>query len=449
MKLTEDSEKLIKLLCSEGYKAYAVGGCVRDSILNLPVHDIDICTSASPQTVEEILSRNSVKYVETGIKHGTVTAVLNHTPYEITTFRTDGEYLDNRRPESVTFVSDVESDLARRDFTVNAMAYNPEEGIVDLFGGIKDIENRVIRAVGNPDERFNEDALRIMRALRFSAVLGFEIEEETKRAVFGNRNLILNIAGERIFTELIKLLNGDYCENVLLEYKEVLAVVIPELKPCFDFPQHSKWHIYDVYTHTVKSVAIAPKHGCIRLALLFHDSGKPQCKTTDENGNDHFFGHPEVSAEIAASVLKRLKVSNSVYNKTVTLIKNHDYRISIKPSNIKKWLRILGEETLLDLLDLKIADLKTHNLVFAQAEIDNLRLIKEKAVEVINSGEPYRISDLKLNGNDLIKIGFSGKEIQTELEALVNTVSGNPDCNTREKLLKYAEHDYNILKEEK
>ncbi|MBQ3904732.1 MAG: polynucleotide adenylyltransferase, partial [Eubacterium sp.] len=205
MLLTRDAEKLIELLCGAGYKAYAVGGCVRDSMLNRPVSDIDICTSAKPNEVESVLEENGIKFIETGLKHGTVTAVVEHTPYEITTFRTDGEYLDNRRPERVTFVSDVKDDLARRDFTINAMAYNQSEGIVDCFGGREDIENKLIRAVGNADVRFNEDALRIMRALRFSAVLGFTIEESTEKALFDNRELLKNIACERIYTELIKL----------------------------------------------------------------------------------------------------------------------------------------------------------------------------------------------------------------------------------------------------
>ena len=445
MLLTRDAEKLIELLCGAGYKAYAVGGCVRDSMLNRPVSDIDICTSAKPNEVESVLEENGIRFIETGLKHGTVTAVVEHAPYEITTFRTDGEYLDNRRPERVTFVSDVKDDLARRDFTINAMAYNQSEGIIDCFGGREDIENRLIRAVGNADVRFNEDALRIMRALRFSAVLGFEIEESTEKALFDNRELLKNIACERIYTELIKLLRGAYCENVLLKYREIIAVVIPELKPCFDFPQNSKWHIYDVYTHIVKSTALSADKDYIRLALLLHDIGKPFCRTTDEKGQDHFKGHQKISADKAYNILKRLRVSNEILNKTVTLIENHDYYITERPAVIKRWLRRLGEELTFDYIDLKIADLKTHNPLYAEPEIEALEQIRIKAQSIIESGEPYRVSDLKINGNDLKKIGFEGKAIQTELEKLINEVSGNPNCNNREKLLNFAERDYKEL----
>lgn len=446
MELSKGAKKLISLLGGAGFKAYAVGGCVRDWVLKREVNDIDICTSAKPEEVEKALADNSVRFIETGLKHGTVTALVDGVTYEITTFRTDGEYVDNRRPERVTFVDDVKEDLARRDFTINAMAYNDDEGIIDCFGGMEDINNKTIRAVGNADIRFNEDALRIMRALRFSAVLGFEIEEKTKKAIFDNKKLLLNIASERIYQEFIKLLMGDYCESVLLEYRDVIAVVIPEIKPCFDFPQVSKWHIYDVYTHIVKSTALAPKKDYMRLALYFHDIGKPFCKTTDDNGQDHFKGHPKISADKAYNILKRLRVSNEVLNKTVTLIENHDYFITERPAVIKKWLRKLGEELTLDYIDLKIADLETHNLIYSKSEIENLKQVRKKTQSIIKSGEPYRISDLKINGSDLISIGFKGKEIQNELELLIAQVSGNPNCNVREKLLVFAQRDFEDIK---
>jgi tRNA nucleotidyltransferase (CCA-adding enzyme) len=442
MNLPVDAINLINLLLSNGYKAYAVGGCVRDEIMGRAGGDIDITSSATPLELEKILSDNNIKYIETGLKHGTVTAIVNHIPYEITTFRNDGEYLDNRHPVDVKYVTELSDDLARRDFTINAIAYNDSEGIVDLYNGVDDINNKIIRAVGEPNKRFNEDALRIMRALRFSSVLGFDIDKQTKQAIFDNKDLLLNIASERIYVELVKLLMGDNVEQVLTDYRDVLSVVIPEFKPCFDYPQNSKWHLYDVYTHIVKSVAVSPKKDYIRLSLLLHDIGKPFCKTTDENGQDHFKGHPVKSVELSKNILKRLKVSNDIYNKVTTLVEIHDLHITHKPSNIKGWLRRLGEDLTLDFIDVKIADMATHNLALAQNELDSLNDIKQQTIDIINSGEPYKISDLKINGNDLIKIGFVGHSISDELENLIKIVSGNPACNTYEKLIHQAKIDY-------
>ena len=441
MNLDTNSEKLICLLNENGFKAYAVGGCVRDFLLGREMGDIDIATSAMPDEVEKLLDENGIKCVETGIKHGTVTAVIDHTPYEITTFRKDGEYLDNRRPESVEFVDELKEDLARRDFTVNAIAYNENEGIIDIFGGKADIDNRLIRAVGNPDRRFNEDALRIMRALRFASVLGFEIEGKTRSSIVKNKDLLLNIANERIYSELIKLLLGNNAERILIDFRDVFAVILPELKPSFDFPQHSKWHIYDVYTHIVKSVCLAPKKDYLRLALLFHDVGKPFCKTTDISGQDHFKGHAHVSAEMAENALLRLRVSNEIRNNAVALIREHDKFITLKPSNIKRWLRTLGEQLTLDYIDFKIADALTHNLELTAVEIETLKEVRLKTVEIINSGEPYRVSDLKINGNDLSRLGFEGRKISDELNSLIDFVSENPECNTKKKLLEQAEAD--------
>lgn len=441
MKLTADAKKLIGLLHDAGYQAYAVGGCVRDSVLGTPPGDVDITTSARPEQTEAVLREQGIHYFETGLQHGTITAVLNRENYEITTFRSDGDYLDNRHPSEVAFVSDLRVDLSRRDFTMNALAYNEEEGFVDAFGGLEDIQHKLIRAVGEPHRRFEEDGLRIMRALRFAAVLGFTIEPVTRVALFDCRELLHNIAGERLFTELKKLLCGDRAEQVLTEYREILAVVIPELRPCFDFPQNSRWHIYDVYTHTVKTVAATPKKDYLRFAALLHDIAKPQCRVTDNKG-DHFLFHPQEGAVMAEAILTRFHVSNDFKNKTVRLIEIHDRHITKRPSNIKRWLRLLGEEAVYDFIDLKMADLSTHNLALAGEEIDTLRAVKTLTAEIVASGEPYRISDMPINGNDLKAIGFAGKAIQEELEHLIHIVSGNPNCNQRDKLLKQAKRDY-------
>lgn len=442
--ISENAKTIISLLCDRGFDAYAVGGCVRDSLMNREIGDIDIACSASPQELEQVLSDNSIKYVETGIKHGTVTAVINHEPFEITSFRSDGDYKDNRHPSSVEFVRDIETDLARRDFTMNAIAYNEKNGIIDMYGGRADIDNRLIRAVGNADRRFNEDALRIMRALRFASVLDFDIEENTRKAIFDNKKLLRNIAAERLFSELKKLLLGCNAEKVLLEYREVFAVIIPELEPCFDYPQNTKWHIYDVYTHIAKSVAQCPKKDYMRLAMLFHDIGKPHTRTVDFKGTDHFKGHPAKSAEIASRILRRFKVSNELYNKVIKLIEVHDYYIRPNKPNIKHWLGKLGADITLDYIDIKIADLSTHNLTLSQDEIDTLYYIRNLTEEIINAHEPYKISDLKINGSILKSFGYSGKEISNVLNYLLEEVISDPTVNEESTLIQLAKEKRRI-----
>ena len=437
MKISEDAEKLINILSDNGCKAYAVGGCVRDYLLGKPEKDIDITTSAKPETVEEILKQNNIKVVETGLQHGTVTAVLNGEPYEITTFRKDGEYKDNRRPESVSFVDDVKEDLSRRDFTINAMAYNHKEGIVDLFGGKKDIDNKVIRAVGNADLRFKEDALRIMRALRFSATLCFDIEESTKKAIFDNMYLLDNIAKERIFTELKKLLAGDNALQVLDAYKEVIGVVIPELKPAFDCVQNNPWHIYNVYDHIIHAVDAAPKDEIIRLTMLLHDIGKPSVKTTDEKGIDHFKFHAPVGADIAKKVLKRFKVSNEVYDKVITLIRYHQGVENVDDIRVKRWLAKIGSDYTKALFKVRISDLYAHNPDKIGYELKKLNELLIELDEIVAAGEAFKISDLAVNGNDLIAFGYKGKEIGEKLNEILMLVVDDRLNNTKEDIVDY------------
>ncbi len=434
--ISENAESIINLLLENGFDAYAVGGCVRDSLMKREAGDVDIASSATPQELEKVLSENSIKYVETGIKHGTVTAVINHEPFEITTFRSEGDYTDNRHPSTVEFIRDINTDLSRRDFTINAIAYNEKQGIVDLFGGQTDIDNRLIRAVGDADKRFKEDALRIMRALRFAAVLGFDIEEKTKKAIFDNKELLKNVAAERLFSELRKMILGSNIENVLTDYRDVIAVIIPELIPCFDYPQNTKWHIYDVYTHIVKSVALCPEKDYIRLAMLFHDIGKPYTKTVDSKGSDHFKGHPVKSAEIASQILKHFKVSNDLYYKVIKLIEVHDFYIKLNKSNIKYWLNELGEELTLDYIDVKIADLNSHNIDLSKEEIDTLYQIKELTEEIIKNKEPYKIHDLKINGSVIKSLGYSGKQIADVLDYLLEEVIRDPSKNNTSCLIR-------------
>jgi len=437
MKISEDAEKLINILSDNGCKAYAVGGCVRDYLLGKPEKDIDITTSAKPETVEEILKQNNIKVIETGLQHGTVTAVLNGENYEITTFRKDGEYNDNRRPESVSFVDDVKEDLSRRDFTINAMAYNHKEGIVDLFGGKKDIDNKVIRAVGNADLRFKEDALRIMRALRFSATLCFDIEESTKKAIFDNMYLLDNIAKERIFTELKKLLAGDNALQVLDAYKEVIGVVIPELKPAFDCVQNNPWHIYNVYDHIIHAVDAAPKDEIIRLTMLLHDIGKPSVKTTDEKGIDHFKFHAPVGADIAKKVLKRFKVSNEVYDKVITLIRYHQGVENVDDIRVKRWLAKIGSDYTKALFKVRISDLYAHNPDKIGYELKKLNELLIELDEIVAAGEAFKISDLAVNGNDLIALGYKGKEIGEKLNEILMLVVDDRLNNMKEDIVDY------------
>lgn len=437
----KNSENLINLLLENGFCAYLVGGCVRDALMGRASGDIDIASSAKPDELEHLLSQHNIKYIETGIKHGTVTAVLDKTPYEITTFRTEGIYKDNRHPENVAFVEDICLDLSRRDFTVNAIAYNEKDGLVDPFNGLEDINNKTLRAVGDPDKRFREDALRIMRGLRFASVLGFEIEEKTKSAIFRNKELLKNIAVERIFTELKKLLSGSNVENVLIEYRDIIAVVIPELKATFDFPQNTKWHLYDVYTHIVKSVAVSPEKDYIRFTLLLHDISKPECKTTDKAGQDHFKGHPVAAAEKAAEILNRLKVSRDFFNKVTKLVRIHDFHILYDKANIKHWLSELGAERTFDFIDVKIADLATHNLDYAGKELELLFSIKALTQQILDNKEPYKISDLKISGNDLVGLGYNGGQISKEMDELLGFVIENPASNEYSILLNKAKTD--------
>ena len=441
MKISENAEKLINLLAENSYKAYAVGGCVRDYLLGKPEKDIDITTSAKPEAVEEILHDSNIKVIETGLKHGTVTAIMDGEPYEITTFRKDGEYKDNRRPESVDFVDDVKEDLSRRDFTINAMAYNHKEGIVDLFGGKADLKNKIIRAVGNADLRFKEDALRIMRALRFSSTLCFEIEENTKKAIFDNMHLLENIAKERIFTELTKLLVGDDAMQVLDEYREVIGVIIPELKPTFDCVQNNPWHIYNVYGHIIHAVDSAPKDEIIRLTMLLHDIGKPSVKTTDEKGIDHFKFHAPVGADIAKTVLKRFKVSNEIYDKVTTLIRYHQGVENVDDIRVKRWLAKIGEDYTRSLFKVRISDLYAHNPEKIGYEVEKLNELLQELEEIVAAGEAFKISDLAVNGNDLIALGYKGKAIGEKLNEILMLVVDNQISNTKEAILNYLNRE--------
>lgn len=445
IKLPETIKFVLGKLEKNGFSAYAVGGAVRDYILGNPATDWDVTTSALPDETEKVFS--GFKVVKTGIKHGTVTVIANGCPVEITTFRKESGYTDNRHPDNVEFVSDLAEDLKRRDFTVNSLAYNEKEGLIDLYGGLSDLKNEIIRTVGDPRERFSEDALRILRAVRFSSKLGFTIEEKTYAAAKELKENLKNVSAERIFSEFTKTLCGKNVKNALLFYHEIITEIIPEMKPCVGFEQHSKWHLYDVYEHIVRSVEYIRPTAELRLTMFFHDIGKPDCFFT-RDGEGHFYGHPEVSAEKTDKILRRLKAPTAFREEVVFLVKNHDVRLSDSEIKNRKKLNEIGKERFFLLLDVKKADNAAQGTALAEKEgkeIDKIRAIAEKIIE---NGEVYDIKQLKISGEDLIKTGFSGKEIGEEMEKLLNACMENNLGNDEESLKAAAEKDFIKLKKQ-
>lgn len=429
--IPNDVENVINILSSNGHKAYVVGGCVRDSLMGREPDDWDVTTDASPKELKKIFA--SFRTVDTGIDHGTVLVVSGKTPVEVTTFRIDGEYTDNRHPDSVTFTSNIEDDLARRDFTMNAMAYNHEDGIIDPFRGRDDIENKIIRCVGEPDKRFNEDGLRIMRAIRFSSVLGFTIEEKTAESIIKNENLLGAIAAERLSKELMKLLCGENVFEVLTKFRSVIGVFIPELKLEFDFKQYGKKHAYDVWMHTVHTVNNIEANPVLRLTMLLHDTGKIATHTIDENGNSTFRNHAAVSGVIAENILRRLKFSKEYINTVSYLVSIHDKEVPETRIQVKEYIRELGEKNYIRLMKIRRADKSglskgyrdiADKLVFAYSTFD----------EVMNNNEPYSIKQLAVDGNDLKKF-VPANDIGDTLNFLVETVIKHPENNEKEILL--------------
>lgn len=445
IKLPETIKFVLGKLEKNGFSAYAVGGAVRDYILGNPATDWDVTTSALPDETEKVFS--GFKVIKTGIKHGTVTVIANDCPVEITTFRKESGYTDNRHPDNVEFVSDLAEDLKRRDFTVNSLAYNEKEGLIDLYGGLSDLKNEIIRTVGDPRERFSEDALRILRAVRFSSKLGFTIEEKTYAAAKELKENLKNVSAERIFSEFTKTLCGKNVKNALLFYHEIITEIIPEMKPCVGFEQHSKWHLYDVYEHIVRSVEYIRPTAELRFTMFFHDIGKPDCFFT-RDGEGHFYGHPEVSAEKTDKILRRLKAPTAFREEVVFLVKNHDVRLSDSEIKNRKKLNEIGKERFFLLLDVKKADNAAQGTALAEKEgkeIDKIRAIAEKIIE---NGEVYDIKQLKISGEDLIKTGFSGKEIGEEMEKLLNACMENNLGNDEESLKAAAEKDFIKLKKQ-
>lgn len=435
LKIDSSAEKAINMLQNSGFKAYAVGGCIRDIIMGKIPHDYDICTSAKPKQIEKVFEE--YKVIETGINHGTVTVILDSKPFEITTFRVDGDYSDNRHPEKVEFVTDIKDDLSRRDFTINSMAYCEKDGLKDFFNGTEDIEKKLIRCVGEPDKRFNEDALRILRALRFSSELSFEIEEKTSKSIIKNKELLINISAERIAIELNKLLLGDNVFSVLQKYRDVIAVIIPEFKATFDFKQFTKHHCYSVYDHIIKSVEQAPKDNVLRLTMFLHDIAKPQCFVKDNIDGGHFKGHQLPSAEMAYTILKRLKYDSATINEVIELIKEHDNRYPPEKKAVKRFLSKHNEDFFEKQLIIRRADTLAQSYYMRQQKLEVLDKTYEIGREIIRQNECFKISKLAINGDDLKKAGVKeGKEIGEILNKLLSMVISDEIRNDKTILLE-------------
>ena len=433
-----DANELIHTLQNNGHSAYIVGGCVRDSILGRTPHDYDICTSATPSEMLEIFKDK--KIIETGLQHGTVTVVVNGEPYECTTFRIDGIYSDNRRPDVVTFTDKLVEDLRRRDFTINAMAYNDEEGLIDPFNGMEDIKYKKISCVGRAEDRFGEDALRILRAIRFAAQLEFTIMPGTDREIHKQYKNLENISIERVNSEFCKIASSDdFCVELLL-YKDVFSLFIPELKDMFDFPQNNPWHIWDVFGHTIHAVEYCDSDDLVvRLAVFFHDFGKPHSYQDGEDGIRHFKGHGKVSADMTDSIMKRLRFDNETRNNVVELVSYHDATFEIGKKYVKRWLNKIGEKQFRRLLQVKKADNKAQNLELSSDRIKELSEIESLIDEVLQEDECFSLKDLAVNGKDLIGVGYkAGKELGNTLNKLLQLVIDGDCPNEKEKLLQEA-----------
>lgn len=428
IKLPDD----VKFIISKLPEAYAVGGCIRDSLLGLNPKDWDICTSAKPDDV--IKAFEDYHVIETGLKHGTVTIMINHVAYEVTTFRVNGEYTDGNRPESVDFVANLKEDLARRDFTINAMAYNDKVGLVDYFGGQENLKNGTIHCVGSPNDRFSEDALRIVRALRFAAVYGFQISIDTQSSIKKLYPLLKNISVERFSYELCEILQGKAVVDVLERFWYVFNEFIPEIEPMVGFEQHNDYHIFDVWVHTITAIANSEKDLSVRLALLFHDTGKPECFTMDEKCG-HFYGHSVVSERICRNRLTTLKFSNNTINQISELVLYHEIEVKISEKAIKKLLNKIDEANFRKLLDVKRADIMGHSLK-SRYMLEHLDHIGTKLDKIIADNQCFKLKNLAITGKDLIKMGIpQGKEIGYILSDLLTKVIDGDIENDREVLI--------------
>lgn len=434
-RMSNGARLVLDRLHENGYEAYIVGGSVRNMLLGISVDDFDITTNALPSETKSLFPDFTV--VETGIKHGTVTVVINGENVEITTYRTEGEYTDSRHPDRVEFTTSLELDLSRRDFTVNALAYDGEGTVVDLFGGEEDIKSKVIRAIGNPHERFNEDALRILRAVRFSSVLGFDIDAKTKEAMLECKHLLSKISKERIAVEINKFLCGKNVKNALLNNWEIIAEIIPEIAKMRGFDQKNRHHIYDILTHTAVAIENTLPITHLRLAALLHDTGKIYTVSVGENGEQHFYAHPHKSEEIAKRYLNEYKYDNFTKDRVCLLVKIHDTVVEENKVYIKKRLNRIGKEAFFELVNLQRADNKAQNPVYDRTA--HFDAVCEIAKRVLSEAECFSLKDLKVNGRDLMEAGFpKGALLGKILDHLLKEVIEERLENNKECLLNEA-----------
>ena len=434
VRIPEPVRTILARLEAAGYEAWCVGGAVRDALLGRTASDWDVASSALPEAVLDLFGPDALP---TGLRHGTVTVKTAGGGVEVTTFRRDGAYLDNRHPDHVEFTGSLAEDLSRRDFTVNAIAMNLRGELADPFGGRADLAAGVLRAVGNPEERFREDGLRIMRGLRFASKLGFAVEAETEAAVRRCASLLKNIAPERLREETTGLLCGGHAERVLLDYPDILGVFLPEIIPCVGFAQRNKHHCFDVWGHTARSVGEVKPMPVLRWTMLLHDLGKPECFTLGDNGQGHFYGHWRVSVEKGGAILDRLRFDNQSKRTILTLVDRHDSELPLDEKIVRRRLRQLGEETVRLLLEVKRAD----NLAQAPAYRDRQRLIGqwEALLDMVLAEEScFSLRQLAVKGGDLTALGAAGPRVGEVLEALLDRVVDGELPNDRGALLDYA-----------
>ena len=438
IQLPDKVHGIIETLIAAGYEAYAVGGCIRDSVLGREPSDWDITTSAKPEDVKRIFART----IDTGIKHGTVTVMMDHEAFEVTTYRIDGVYEDGRHPKEVTFTASLEEDLRRRDFTMNAMAYNEQTGLVDIFDGIRDMEAGVIRCVGNAEERFTEDALRILRAVRFSAQLGYEIAEDTKSAVRKLAPNLKKISAERIQTELVKLLVSDHPDYLRIAYETgITRQVLPEFDLCMETPQNNPHHCYSVGEHILHAMLEVKADKVLRLGMLFHDIGKPQTLTIDEKGITHNKKHAVVGEQMTMQILRRLKFDNDTIRKVTKIVLCHDQEVGASPAGVRRSVNRIGEDIFRMLFDVKRADILAQSDYLREEKLARLAYIYDLYDEICRKQECVSLKDLAVTGSDLIALGVPpGREIGVILHELLEIVLEEPERNTREELIRvYAE----------
>lgn len=435
--LPDEVLEILRRLNESGFAAYAVGGCVRDRLLGRVPEDWDLTTSARPEQVMELFRPHCIP---TGLQHGTVTVRQDHRSFEVTTFRTDGTYSDHRHPDAVVFSDRLEEDLSRRDFTIGAMAMDAKGQIVDPFGGREDLKNGVIRCVGDPDRRFDEDALRLMRALRFASVLGFAIEPDTAAAIRRGREKLRLIAVERIRVEMDKLLCGADAARVLLDFPEVIGVFLPEMHDAVGFDQRNPHHCYDVWEHTVRSVEAVPAEPVLRWTMLFHDLGKTRCFTVDEEGVGHFYGHGKISEALAREATTRLKFDNDSRDQILQLVDWHDRVVPCTRKGLRRVLNTLGARGAERLIAVKRADNLAQAAAYRgrQAELDRA---EEIIRELLAEDACFSLKQLAVNGRDMMALGLSGPAVGRTLQSLLELVLEEKLPNDRDALLRWAEEN--------